>query len=217
MKTLALVLLLPAAGLAAPAGPAARQAACREEFRLAVATNGVEAAEAAYARIGWPAVADPAAELAALEAGVGDREGFGRLRRDIRTKRRLLEPGYSCAAGDGTLPVPVVAARPVVPPVVDPPRVRAPAVACGPIATPFAAFAAAVGSWERRYMREKAFYGADGRKFVPDRGAHLGLLREKIDALGSGEAAAPLQDLYNARMESALRRRRALGGQGPFR
>ena len=33
----------------------------------------------------------------------------------------------------------------------------------------------------------------------------------------TGEAAAPLQDLYNARMESALRRRKALGGQVPFR
>ena len=82
----------------------------REALRLAVGTNGVEAAKAAVAGIEWRTVRDPAAEIRALKKLVEGRAGFGGIERELKTKLRLLTPGAKMDGGDGTLAVPVAEA-----------------------------------------------------------------------------------------------------------
>jgi len=92
-----------------------------DELRLAVGTNGVEAARAAVAGVDWQGVRDPVSELHALKNQVAGRPGFEGVERELKTKLRLLTPGAKMDGGDGTMAVPVAEA-----PVVDVPGVPIP-------------------------------------------------------------------------------------------
>ncbi len=84
-----------------------------DELRLAVGTNGVEAARAAVAGVDWQGVRDPVSELNALKNQVAGHPGFEGVERELKTKLRLLTPGAKMDGGDGTMAVPVAEA-PVV-------------------------------------------------------------------------------------------------------
>ena len=124
MKRWARILTVAAAALSVRAGGSGHM----EALRLAVGTNGAEAAKAALAGIDWQGVRDPVAEIGALKGMVEGREGFEGVARELKTKLRLLTPGAKMDGSDGTLPVPVAEA-----PVVETGGVGLPQVATDPV------------------------------------------------------------------------------------
>lgn len=230
MKAFALMLLM--VPLAVPADEAGR-ASHRAAFRSAVETNGAEAAQAVLGRIDWRGVPDPQGELKRFAAEVGQRQGFDGVRREVNTKLRLLCAGTAMDGTDGTLPVPVTDIRLLAVPVirqqrVPVPRVQLAAAGAAPVrievltspvvelpvltlaglGTPAGVFYEALDEWTRRYMKRRIWRDESGAVLAPDDGAVLGIMRRELSR--GRDADDALIDAYNARMERALWRRKAL-------